>query len=215
MAIDLGNLPSWLALAAVATGVLTYVAKRREDARSLAAKVHVVCPLDIKSDVEPLSPGEGGADGDLKLTDRVVGRLINDSDAPIFDAEINVWGVGRRLWLWRARGRTGWMTGRATELTHVVTVVPPKQHVDFTSPIDLSYDPSLSKEEIRRIFQESRRDPPVTLIFRDGRGKRWVRWPKGQLSRLYLVAYEVDYETKNFYFPWRTPVQSEDATGNS
>jgi hypothetical protein len=38
-------------------------------------------------------------------------------------------------------------------------------------------------------LEPGREGPPLTVGFRDGHGRRWVRWSDGKLTRLYPSVY--------------------------
>lgn len=152
----------WLAVIGGLILVMAFVLNRRDAGRVLASRVHVV----VVSYRHGPSP-EGAPFLNL--------QVVNGGDAPVFDIGISIWGWdGRRRRLWRLRKHREWMTSKRV-LGVVVTAV---YAADRSKELELK-----GLETTPRTL--SYRATPLMMVFRDGDGRRWVRWPDGRLSRLY------------------------------
>ena len=62
----------------------------------------------------------------------------------------------------------------------------------------------LNPEQIEILTEKQWHRHAITLVFRDGRGKRWVRWPHGELARVYGLFGLADLKSdeKTFVLPW-------------
>jgi hypothetical protein len=147
----------WLALSGGLEAVASFVTDRLERARSDAAAVYVIVTRYDRRNPE-------GA----KF------RVYNDGPLPALSVGVMGWHAWhwevRRRGTWRLRGMGSWMTGQVATVTVFPTIGPRSSTEEADLPqLDLAFgtgDP-----------------PPVMLVFRDGRGRRWVRWPDGRLSR--------------------------------
>lgn len=101
-------------------------------------------------------------------------EVVNGSQFAISDLGVTVWERGRRIRLWRFAGRDRWMTGRRI--------------ADLPCPPKLKPDGSFSCElPVASVTAGAAGDlSPVTLRFRDGRGRgrQWIVWPDGRVTRL-------------------------------
>lgn len=148
----------WLALTGGLAAAVSFVASRREMTSTEAASVYV--------DVTGFQPAP--APGKPLLTRY---KIVNNGRLPIFAVGISAWGWGRRRFLWRARRRQNWMTGKRI-VGHVYPSIRPSSVTE--------------EEQLPGVEEEGPPDerPPVMLTFRDGFGRSWVRWPDGKLTRL-------------------------------
>lgn len=150
----------WLALSGGAVAVATYVEDRRQRARADAASVYVEVPEFL-----PVQPPRGGHT-------RFV--IVNDGPLPILRVSVSGWGWdARRRLTWRVRPVGSWMTGGPRLPGGVFPQVMARSRTDEHDlpplVMDKDADPGVR--------------PPVMLVFRDGHGRSWVRWPDGRLSR--------------------------------
>jgi hypothetical protein len=161
------NVPSamdWVQLLALTGGLvaaLAFVAGRLDLARSDAAAVYVITkPVPIESNEQEYRPGKY--------------EVHNDGPLPILSVFVFVWeGESRRRRTWRLRPPEAWMTGRSTVDGFGYPIVAPRSSTEEADLLGGMADPYWTG------------DPPqVMLIFLDGRGRYWVRWPDGRLSRL-------------------------------
>lgn len=159
---DWGTVPSWLALAGGSTALLTYLSARRDTRRAAAAGVYIVVSK-FRFSVPP-------AEGDFTEY-----KLVNGGLLPIYDASVSVWEFGTERRTWRFRRECDWMTG-ARIGGRVHTAIEPGGSAtgeDMPAP---EY-PETHSTPI---------SPPILLIYRDGNGRQWVRWPTGKLSRVWI-----------------------------
>jgi hypothetical protein len=158
---DWGDVPAWLALIAGLIAVLTFVAGRLDARRAHAAQVFAVL-TDFRLTERPEFEGEG----------HVTVTPTNYGPAPIFDAGVYVHEFGRRHWLWRMRRSTDWWTGEWVDgAAHGWTTIKPQSEGEqavLPAPTAMRDQPQAR--------------PHVILSFRDGNGRRWVRWPDGKLQ---------------------------------
>lgn len=116
----------------------------------------------------------------LPVTDDAGGhttyQLVNDGKLPALAVEVHgwTWGARRRL-TWRLRPVTAWMTGRRIP----GGVFPQLEAQSRTDDQDIH---PLHIEGSSRAGER----PPIMLVFRDGHGRLWVRWPDGRLNSLAL-----------------------------
>jgi hypothetical protein len=165
---DWGSVPQWLALGGVLLAVASYIAGRWDVVRDNAAKVYVI--------ITAFQIGTGRADGPGAWTKA---RIHNGSALPIYDAALSAWEWGARRSTWRLRKHSAWMTGEQVTGCVFPTISPGGDS---------------DEEELFGLHHPSREDPkpesirpPLMLVFRDGNGRRWVRWPDGRLNRVWRV----------------------------
>lgn len=159
----------WLTLAGGLTAVVTFVTSRRDATRSEAAGLYAV--------VTGYQAAPAPADRPVHTRYKVV----NDGQQPALAVGISAWGWGRRRWTWRVRPHADWMTG-----TRIVGTVYPSISPRSETPEDEF--PGVD------VVGPAEERPPLMLIYRDGHGRRWVRWPDAKLTRLSPSrhAYVVD-----------------------
>jgi hypothetical protein len=102
-------------------------------------------------------------------------KLVNPGAWPIRRVCVTEWDVGRRYFTWRLRRYPRWMTGRCMTGRGYWTVEPGSS-LEIELPIVSGLGPG---DE----------GPPVMVGFRDGQGRRRVRWSDGKLTRLYPSVY--------------------------
>jgi hypothetical protein len=163
--LDWGTVPAWLTLGSVVAALSTLIIGRMDAARAPAAQVYAVVVDHVIG-----RPDEGS------FTDV---EVRNDGDYPIFEPSVQLWDWGRpRRLTWRLRRIQHW----------------------FTSPrkgwVNGRFVPAGSRTSVHRLpGLESDRTgkgsaiPPIVLMFRDGNGKLWARWPDGQLKRVSLSRW--------------------------
>ena len=164
LATDWGSVPSWLGLAGVVVAAAAFVSGRFDAMRRPASMVFPIVT----------SYKYGSRDEDNHTTV----RIENGSDMPAFECGISLYDWGRRRRAWRVRPHDNWMTGKRivgrvypTLLAHSET--GEDQLPGLANPMEPDHTPTLRYVS-----------PNVLLVFRDGNGRRWVRWPDGKLSRL-------------------------------
>jgi hypothetical protein len=163
--IEWGTVPGWLGLLALVFTAATFVIGRRDAGRDLASKVSVIV-LSMRWGGGPVTGGQGN---------HTTAQIRNDSDAPIFDCQIVLFDWGLRHSLWWERTVPEWWTTRRVDGRLIATVLPNSQSANDAAELDGLGLPPQKPESIL---------PPLVLIFRDGNGRHWVRWPDGKLSRL-------------------------------
>jgi hypothetical protein len=165
-ATDWGNVPAWIALVGGLSALVSY-ATARVDARRVVASGLYVVPTRYKY---------GDPPSDENRSDH---KIANAGSLPVYDVGVSVWEFGRRRWFWRFRLATDWMSGKRLE-GRVFPAIEPGGTVDVEdmTPPQRPTEPT-----------DSRR-PPILLIFRDGNGRKWVRWPDGRLNRARVVRFE-------------------------
>ena len=118
-------------------------------------------------------------------------EVHNDGPLPILSVDVDAWGyAARRRRTWRVRYIGSWMTGATggyQPVRHIPTIGPGSSFKE----IDMLELPSP---------WPANHPPTVLLVFTDGRGRRWVRWPDGRLSRLRVISVPV---VVNRYWEWR------------
>jgi hypothetical protein len=157
---DWGDVPAWLTAGTVVVALATFYMGRRDAARGPAAHVYVVV-VDYRTGTP--------TDDDPTFTDV---EVRNDGDFPIFDLSVQVWNWGKpRKFTWRFRRIDGWITSAR------------KQWVNG------NYVPAKSRTDVYRLRglddkkgMEGSAVPPIVLVFRDGNGRLWARWPDGKLK---------------------------------
>jgi len=157
----------WLALAGGLTAVAAFVQERRDRIRADAADVYVVV-----TEYRCASP----EDEERSFTRF---QVFNRAARPIFRVGVAAWDWGRRRITWRLRRHENWMTGRRIVGRVFSTIAPSTETSEAKLPGLLpDGDPGES--------------PPIMLVFRDGHGRRWVRWPDGRLMKAYpsLLYFE-------------------------
>jgi hypothetical protein len=104
----------------------------------------------------------------------LVYEIHNDGPLPILGVDVSGWSWGsRRRVTWRLRPIDQLMTGKsAPGGAFGNTDIAPWTR---TSEQELPPQP--------RIVLAGE-PPPIMITFRDGRGRQWVRWPDGRLSRM-------------------------------
>ena len=98
-------------------------------------------------------------------------QIFNKGVLPALAVRVAAWDWGRRRVTWRLRRYENWMTGRRI-VGRVINTLEPDSCTDvddFPAPVRRG-----PVEEL----------PPIMLIFRDGSGREWVRWPDGKITRL-------------------------------
>jgi hypothetical protein len=158
----------WLALVgglvAAVVAAVAFVLGRRDVARTLAASVYVIIPK-FRYGRDPTVPAF------------TTYRVVNDGPAPALQVGVSAWEWGRRRSTWRFRRHEHWMMSRRIEPGAVFSTIEP---ASSTKEHDLQGVTS---------YAWGGENPPVMLVFRDGQGRRWVRWPDGKLTKLYPSAY--------------------------
>ena len=168
-ATDWGNVPAWLGLVFASVALLSYVTSRLDSRRSAASGVHVI-PVTFQYSAP--KPKEG---------DHTAYRIVNAGRVPAYDVEVSAWEFGSRRWLWRFRRAPSWMTGARIDARLHIAVLPGQS-------VWSKGDAELTAPRIGARQSESP-VPPLMLIFRDGDGRRWVRWPDGRLNRARSVRF--------------------------
>lgn len=165
-ATDWGTVPAWLALAGGAAALVSYRTSRRDLKRAPAAGVYVVVTSFHVS-----APHE--------REDHTAYKVSNTGTLPIYDVCVSVWEFGKRRRTWRFRKANDWMIGARIEgRTHICIEPGSEAAGDDMSP------PKLHAGVLKK-FEA----PPVMVVFRDGNGRRWVRWPDGRLNRVWLLRW--------------------------
>jgi hypothetical protein len=157
--IEWSELPSWIGVIAVVIGALTFAASRRDAHRALASKVFV------------FGPYQGASHDDPGWTNV---EIHNNGDAPIFDCSVSLYDWGERRRTWRARKATDWWSANRIDGRHFSIITPTSRSAEDHGLMGGLGNPPKRYESLR---------PPVILIFRDGNGRRRVRWPDGRLTR--------------------------------
>jgi hypothetical protein len=105
--------------------------------------------------------------------------VVNGSAFAIGCLAVEAWEHGRRSRVWRLVGRERWMTGRRIADARCPTTLVPGS--SFGCELPAPSAPGSAAAEL----------PPVTLRFRDGRGRgrQWVIWPDGRVTRLNPSVY--------------------------
>jgi hypothetical protein len=173
--IDWGSVPAWLALGGVVVAVAVFVAGRADATRKHAASVYVVITSFKAGTGDRYLADAPGAEAPPPFTKVVI---QNDGDLPVVDANVSVWEWGHRRWDWWDRGMTDWWTGQRVRGVDYATIAPHSEATEHEFP-------AVGLPATRRPGDTAR--PPVILIFRDGNGRRWVRWPDGRLSRVWFI----------------------------
>jgi len=155
------NLVSWLALVGVVVGVFTYASARRDASRRSATHIYVV-----------VTSFHYGTNPDNE-NHHTRARVVNDSDTPIFDVSVSLWDWGKRRVGWRLRRHPAWMTSKRLVGRYYATLLPKTSTPEEGWPT----------VKVTSVMTQSVL-PPFLLVFRDGNGRRWVRWPDGKLTRL-------------------------------
>lgn len=163
---DWGSVPAWLGLAGAAVAVLAYLAGRRDAARTHAAAVYAVITGSRQM------PDASVTEDNRRFTKVVV---HNDGDLPALDVSPSVWEWGRRRWTWRFRRHTDWWTGKRVQGIVYATIAPHSTGAEHEF-LGIGLPPRGQPDTVR---------PPVVLVFLDGNGRRWVRWPDGRLHRIW------------------------------
>lgn len=145
------------------TAVATFVAARLDTGRAQAAGIYVL--------VTGYRYGAPSEDEPGNFTNY---QIVNDSELPALDVGLSAWQFGERRRLWRFHSHNDWMTSERITGRLFPTVLPrSRTDEDDIWPPDMP-DRQPPGSSLR---------PPLVLTFRDGRGRRWVRWPDGKLSR--------------------------------
>jgi hypothetical protein len=76
---------------------------------------------------------------------------------------------GRRRWLWRWLPADEWLSGRQLGMDRVPMMGP--DAVEILRPGREGQAKSVATDR-----------PEIVLVFTDGKGARWVRWPDGRLK---------------------------------
>lgn len=162
---DWGSVPAWLGLGGALIAAMSFLAGRRDAKRRPAA---LVFPITVNHRFGTSKPPDTFTNVQIE----------NGSDMPIYDCILVLYQWGRRRRLWRFHTVQNWMTGervvgrvysiiRANSVSQVAELpglgLPP-QGKGWRAQMDMA--------------------PTALLMFRDGNGRRWVRWPDGKLTRL-------------------------------
>jgi hypothetical protein len=126
----------------------------------VAASLYVKVPLHLAGPAAP---------PDVAFTKY---QIVNDGALPASSVGVSAWTWGRRRITWRFRRRDSWMTGSRLEGGAVFPTIVPRSRTEVH---DL---PGLWE------WGPPGDPPPIMLTFRDGLGRRWIRWPDGKLTRL-------------------------------
>lgn len=144
--------------------VATFVVGRLDADRSQASGVYLVI-TSYRYGVRKASEGP---------PNHTLFKIHNESDLPVLDVGVGAWHFGRRRRLWRFHPPLRWMTnGRITG--QVFPTILPRSTTGEMDIWPADPPPHTERHDTSR--------PPLVLTFRDGRGRRWVRWPDGKLSR--------------------------------
>jgi len=101
-------------------------------------------------------------------------EVRNDGEFPIFEPSVQLWDWGKpRRFLWRFRRLQHWLTSERKGWVNG-SFVPAKTRTDVFRLCGLD-----DKEEAQGAVI-----PPIVLVFRDGNGRLWARWPDGKLKRV-------------------------------
>lgn len=169
--VDLGDLPTWIGLGSAVAALITYASSRGDSRRTPASSVFVTCP-------------EGCGDKpDIRMI-----TVHNASTFPITDVTISSWSI-------TPKKANGWRRIPRMDFSD-----------DFSKPHRFFWHffkwwnwlwgwklqhgywynvgPSESKQVALLVDTNERRlAPQLMLVFRDGSGRAWVRWPNGRLNR--------------------------------
>ncbi len=168
MATDWGSVPAWVGLAFGSTALAAYVSARRDARRAPGAAVYLV-HQGFKVSSPP-------SDDDFTAY-----KVVNTGSLPVYDVGVSVWEYGRRRWFWRIRRFTRWMTSdQITGRVHVA-IEPGGQGEGGDMPAPRH------RSEAKRVGDSTA--PPVLVVFRDGNGRQWVRWPDGRLNRVHFIRW--------------------------
>lgn len=161
--VDWGSVPEWFAFAAALVALLTFLSSRRDRAREQASAVYVETTR-FRISVDRHRRGLIEATATIRNTSR--GQIV--------DVGLALYAPGRRTRWWWARGkRAHWWTGERL----LGRVYPTIRAQSIGTPTDVraEFDASdLTKTPNER--------PAFVLEFTDANGRRWVRWPHGEIS---------------------------------
>jgi hypothetical protein len=157
--MDWGSVPEWLSLLAIVGGVVAFLIGRRDASRSQASRVFLIV-LSFTTSTDARS-----------ATTKV--EVANLSDAPVFDVNVLQFGWGGRRRTWRLRTTDQWTTGDRVRPGRLFATIPPNTR-GLTQNMAGLPPPPLAGQVT----------PPFVMVFRDGNGRRWVRWHDGRLNRL-------------------------------
>jgi hypothetical protein len=170
-----------LALAGALAAAAAFVANRLDRARDMGAHVYVKVPEHLAG---PAGPGQ------VAFTQYLI---VNNGALPASRVGISAWEWGRRRIMWRFRRHANWMTGPRMQGGAVFPTIFPGESTDVL--------------ELPGIWEWGPPGelPPIMLIFRDGLGHRWVRWPDGKLTRLAPCRHQLDTwaRDRKFERKWR------------
>jgi hypothetical protein len=162
---DWGDVPLWLALVIALVAAVAFVDGRLDGRRAMASRVYVVVATDFTASSDVL----GGAEGHVSV------RPTNYGESPAFGVAVALHDWGHRRRYWRFRTRDQWWTGSPVAGgTRIYSMVEPESSGEI---VEL---PPAAGVPPRRV-------PQVILTFRDGSGRRWVRWPNGTLQSASLT----------------------------
>jgi hypothetical protein len=165
VAAEWGSIPSWLALVGALVAAAAFVVGRLDALRRPASMVFPIA-MSYKYGGDPDSP-----DPDTHTTV----QIENGSDMPVFECHIALYKWGHRRRFWRLRRYDRWMTGeRIVGRVYPTLLAHHNSSEDELPGLGLP----ISKGTIDRNMS-----PPLLLLFRDGNGRRWIRWPDGRLTR--------------------------------
>jgi hypothetical protein len=161
---DWGQVPAWLALIIAVVVAVAFVDGRLDGRRALASQVYVVL-----SDFTASNDVPGGAEGHVSV------RPTNYGEAPVFAVAIALHHWGHRRRYWRLQTRDQWWTGAPVpDGSRIYPMIEPD------SSGETAVLPPAAGVPPRRV-------PQVIVTFRDGSGRRWVRWPNGKLQSASLT----------------------------
>lgn len=158
----------WLGLGGAGAAVATFVWSRVDASRADASAVYVIVTAFQHGPVPP----------DTALFTRY--QIVNDGSRPAWSAGVDAWNWGRRRITWRFRTHKHWMTNDWIAPGGTYPTITPKGRTD---EIDL-----MGLDD----WGPAGETPPITLRFRDGQGRQWVRWPDGKLTRLSPSWFQVE-----------------------
>ncbi len=157
--MDWGSVPEWLSLLAIVGGVIAFWIGRRDAARQLASRIFlIVLSFTISSD-------------ESKRTTKI--EVANLTETPIFDVNVLQFSWGHRRRSWRFRSSDQWCTGNRLRPGRLFATIAPNTRGVTQTMQGLGPSPDATQVT-----------PPFVLVFRDGNGRRWVRWQDGRLSRI-------------------------------
>jgi hypothetical protein len=161
VSLEWGSVPQWLTLGGLVIGAATLVSNSRDRRRDQARHVFFVIDSFLW--------------GQTELQNAMV-TIHNDSDTPVTDVVLTLVPLGRRQHFWRLRKPRYWWSGRpyASRSFHAMLPKSAAESAEFTGGVrtpGMSFAPP----------------PSFLLRFTDSAGRRWCRWPSGELSQISRV----------------------------